>query len=72
MARALHIFTAANVRVRRKCPFHKRLCYGNRQEYYDTVRIFFDCGTMADYGYGEWTPPPKKRRDAKGRFQVPE
>jgi len=33
------------------------LCYGERQEFYDTTRIFFDCGTFVDYGYGYYEPP---------------
>lgn len=49
-------------RVRRRCPFHKRLCYGRLAEYYDTVRVYFDCGTELDYGYGYWRAPAKPRR----------
>lgn len=44
-------------RTRRRCPFHEHLCYGRLVEYYDTVRMFFDCGTFADYGYREWRLP---------------
>ena len=59
----LHLYQAANVRrTRRRCPYHKRLCYGERQEYYDTIHVFFDCGTSADYGYGVWREPPEVTR----------
>ena len=58
----IHIYTAdKQKRVRRKCPYHKHLCFGILQEFYDTVRVFFDCGTSVDYGYGEWRPPQKKK-----------
>jgi hypothetical protein len=50
---------APDRRVRRRCPLDKRLCYGQLAEYYDTRRVFFDCGTVLDYGYGYWTKPPK-------------
>ncbi len=54
----LHIYTSHDrKRVRRKCPYHKHLCYGEEARYYDTTSIFFDCGTSVDYGYGEWRPP---------------
>ena len=49
-------------RVRRKCPYHKHLCYGLEQVSYDTIRVFFDCGTFADYGYGYWEKPKRKGR----------
>ena len=39
------------------CPHHHQLCYGERQEFYDTTRIFLDCGTYVDYGYGYYEPP---------------
>ena len=56
----LHIYRCENPkRVRRMCPFHKHQCYGEIQEFYDTARIFFDCGTYADYGYGYYEPPKK-------------
>ena len=59
----LHIYTAnKKVRVRRKCPFHKHLCFGTLHEYYDTTKVFFYCGTVVDYGYGEYTPPRKYKR----------
>lgn len=58
----LHIFTANQTkRFRRKCPYHKKLEYGTRGDYYDTVHWNFDCGTFVDAGYGEWTPPPKSK-----------
>lgn len=44
-------------RTRAMCPHHKHLCYGEKQEFYDTIRIFFDCGTMVDFGYGYFDPP---------------
>jgi len=31
--------------------------YGELQEFYDTTRIFFDCGTFLDCGYGYYEPP---------------
>ena len=66
-----HIYTAPKLRVRQRCPFHKRLCYGDKQEFYDTTRVYFDCGTVADYGYDEWTAPRsvqrRKWREAKRR-----
>lgn len=59
---------APDRRVRRECPWHKRLCYGNLIECYDTIRVQFDCGTLLDYGYEEWRPPEaavrRKRREA--------
>ncbi len=58
----LHIYTAEKKRTRRYCPYHKRLCYGFKQEYYDTLRIFFDCGTMVDTGYGSYDPPKLYKR----------
>ena len=55
---AIHIYTAnKKERVRHKCPYHKHPCYGTQHEYYDTVKVFFDCGTVADYGYGYHEPP---------------
>ncbi len=54
----LHIYRCENpMRTRALCPHHKKLCYGERQDFYDTRRIFFDCGTMIDYGYGYYEPP---------------
>ncbi len=54
----LHIYRCEHPkRVRVFCPYHKHLCYGEKQEFYDTTRIFFDCGTLADYGYGYYEPP---------------
>ena len=53
----LHIYRCENPqRTRQLCPNHKKLEYGELQEFYDTTWIFFDCGTFADYGYYE---PPK-------------
>ncbi len=49
-------------RTRKRCPVHEKLHYGTWKEYYDTMRMFFDCGTMADYGYGYYEPPPKVRQ----------
>ena len=67
----LHIWTAPTTRTRAKCPFHKRMCYGERQEFYDTTRVLFDCGAMVDYGYGYWRKPDAviraKRRAAYQR-----
>ena len=58
----LHVYQAnKQKRVRRKCPYHKHLCYGTLYEYYDTSRVTFDCGANIDYGYGEWREPPKKK-----------
>lgn len=63
MKTGLHIYRCENpTRVRVMCPHHKRLCYGERQEFYDTARIFFDCGTFADYGYGYYEPPIQYKR----------
>ncbi len=54
----LHIYRCENpTRTRAMCPHHKHLCYGERQEFYDTTRMFFDCGTFVDYGYGYYEPP---------------
>lgn len=54
----LHIYRCENPkRTRRLCPHHKKLEYGELQEFYDTTRIFFDCGTLVDYGYGYYEPP---------------
>ena len=54
----LHIYRCEKPRrIRAYCPYHKHLCYGERQDFYDTMRIFFDCGTFADYGYGYYEPP---------------
>lgn len=59
----LHIYTADKTkRIRRQCPYHKRLCYGGQADFYDTVKVFFDCGTSVDYGYSEWTPPKLYKR----------
>ncbi len=56
----LHIYQANNVvRIRRKCPYCKRLCYGSRHDYYDGSYFFFDCGTTIDTE--GWIPPPKKK-----------
>ena len=54
----IHIYRCEHpVRIRAMCPHHKHLCYGERQDFYDTMRIFFDCGTYADYGYGYYESP---------------
>lgn len=54
----LHIYRCENPkRTRRNCPYHKKLEYGELQEFYDTTRVFFDCGTYVDYGYGYYEPP---------------
>lgn len=54
----IYIYRCENPkRVRRKCPYHKHLCYGELQEFYDTARVFFDCGTFVDYGYGYFERP---------------
>jgi len=54
----IHIYRCENPqRTRQLCPHHKKLEYGEKQEFYDTTRIFFDCGTFADYGYGYYEPP---------------
>ena len=58
MTTGLYIYRCEHpTRTRAMCPHCKHLCYGERQEFYDTVRIFFDCGTYADYGYGYYQPP---------------
>jgi len=68
----LHIYRCEQpARTRAMCPFHKHLCYGERQDFYDTMRIFFDCGTFADYGYGYYEPPKRYKhivifKDAEG------
>lgn len=62
MSTGIHIYRCENpTRTRSICPHHKHLCYGERQEFYDTLRIFFDCGTVADYGYGYYDPPKQYR-----------
>ena len=54
----LHIYRCENPkRSRRICPHHKKLEYCELQEFYDTLRIFFDCGTFVDTGYGYYEPP---------------
>lgn len=59
----LHIYRCENPqRTRVMCPYHKHLCYGEKQEFYDTTRIFFDCGTVVDYGYGYYEPPKLYKR----------
>lgn len=58
MTTGLHIYRCENpVRTRAMCPHHKHLCYGERQEFYDTTRLFFDCGTVVDSGYGYYERP---------------
>lgn len=68
----VHIYWAdASKRTRKRCPYHKRLCYATRKDYYDTVHYFFDCGTFLDAGYGEWRKPKDvlkaERRAARER-----
>ena len=59
----IHIYRCENpTRTRAMCPHHKHLCYGERQEFYDTVRIFFDCGTYLDSGYGYYVKPTLYKR----------
>jgi hypothetical protein len=54
----IHIYRCENPqRTRALCPHHKHLEYGECQDFYDTRRIFFDCGTFVDYGYGYYEPP---------------
>lgn len=54
----LHIFRADTIkRVRKLCPYHKHLCFGEMHEYYDGIYIFFECGTQI---MGEYYIPPKK------------
>ena len=54
----MHIYRCENPkRTRALCPHHKKLEYGELQEFYDTTRVFFDCGTLVDYGYGYYEPP---------------
>lgn len=63
MTTGLHIYRCENpIRTRVMCPHHKHLCYGERQDFYDTTRIFFDCGTTVDYGYGYYDPPVQYKR----------
>lgn len=63
MTSGIHIYRCNDItRTRAKCPFHKHLCYGERHRYYDTTRIFFDCGTMVDYGYGYYEKPKLYKR----------
>ncbi|KKM00940.1 hypothetical protein LCGC14_1799390 [marine sediment metagenome] len=58
MATGLHIYRCEHPeRVRILCPHHKKLCYGEKQSFYDTTRVFFDCGTFLDYGYGYYESP---------------
>ena len=58
MVTGIHVYRCENPqRTRVMCPHHKHLCYGEKQEFYDTTMIFFDCGTFADYGYGYYEPP---------------
>jgi hypothetical protein len=61
--KGIHIYRAKHPkRVRVICPHHHHLCYGEKQEFYDGTRIFFDCGTMVDYGYGYYKPPKLYRK----------
>lgn len=57
-ANGLHIYRCENPKqTRALCPHHRKLEYGELQDFYDTRRIFFDCGTFVDYGYGYYEPP---------------
>lgn len=54
----LHIYRCENPkRTRQTCPHHNKLEYGELQEFCDTIRVFFDCGTFVDYGYGYYEKP---------------
>lgn len=75
MNEGLHIYRCLNPkRTRRQCPFHKKLEYGELQEFYDTTRIFFDCGTFVDGGYGYYVPPKQYKHlqifwdSSKGKY----
>lgn len=58
MVTGLHIYRCENPkRTRRVCPHHKKLEYCELQEFYDTLHIFFDCGTFVNTGYGYYEPP---------------
>jgi len=59
--------TSPDRRARRKCPYHKKMEYGEMVTAYDTIRVFLDCGTLLDYGYGYWVAPPKGRHDRQPR-----
>lgn len=48
--------------VRRTCPGFRRRLMAKRVHYYDTVRLFFPCGTLADLSYGEWIRGRECRR----------
>lgn len=52
--------TRERERTIRWCPLHKQDEEGLMVYCYDTHRMFFDCGVMADYGYGYWTPPKRR------------
>lgn len=52
------------VRRRLRCPVHKKMHYGWLHTHYDTRRMFFDCGTMLDFGYGYYRGPRKQRARA--------
>lgn len=45
------------------CPYHNKMEYGNRQDFYDGSYFFFDCGTRLVPGDDGmvWSPPPKKK-----------
>lgn len=59
----LHVYRCENPkRTRRLCPFHKKMEYGELQEFYDTTRVFFDCGTFVDHGYGYYELPTRYKR----------
>jgi len=56
----IHVFRAHDIkRIRRLCPYHNHLCYGEQHNYYDSAYIFLDCGTSIQSD--GWSPPPKKK-----------
>ncbi len=59
----VHVYTAPNKRMRRRCPYCEKMEYGNRQDFYDGSYFFFDCGTSMVPGDDcmLWSPPPKKK-----------
>ena len=63
MEAELHIYSPdSRKRTRQKCPYHKKLEYGEMACYYDTTYAMFDCGTSVDYGAGEYTPPKSYKK----------
>jgi hypothetical protein len=52
-------------RVRRRCPWHKKVESATFRVCYDTYYLFFDCGatvTMGDEGEKIWYKGPKRNR----------